>query len=212
MLTARRRMIALAPLVFASVGACLVFDGLKATVDGGGATDAAEDRTARNDGRGADVAPVDERRMDAARGDGPSPQDAPGSDTGVPPSDGGISNGVVCGGQLCAGGPSQKCCAHGGGPMNLSWGYPSKRCNDECSAAGKGGYYAYECDDDDDCKTGMVCCGHGTTPPPFGQSMCHSACTSQERELCQPNHGCTKDASCEPADGEYLPPGYYWCK
>ena len=217
MLTARRLMIAFGPLTVVAVGACLVFDGLKPTAGEGGAGDesaagdAAEDRTARHDGQAPDAAPGDGQGGDAALGDGATAEDAPGSDTSMPPGDGGISNGVVCGSQLCGGGPTHKCCAHGGGKTNLPWGYPSMRCADDCSEAGHGGYYGYECDDDQDCPPTKVCCAHGDSPPPFGQSLCKSTCSSPDMELCQPGRGCKKGA-CELADAKYLPPGYYWCQ
>jgi len=230
MLTVRRLLFVFGPLTVATVGACLVFDGLKAT-DEGGAADAAQDRTVQNDGQVGDVAPGDGQGGDAAPGDAQPVEDvqgidAPGSDTSKPPSDGGSKgNGVVCneqssgaGEMFCEGGKDHKCCAHKDPPPDAPWTYPTPPCGPDCAHAGMGvGYYDYECDDIEDCDAGDICCAFGASATPFANSACmtKAKCASNVAnvELCQLGRGkCSNKSTCNKATSASLPPGYYWCQ
>jgi hypothetical protein len=191
--------------------ACLVFDGRTATdVGDGGAdatTDGLADSGADSPGSDADAGDANEDTSMLTAGDG----------------------GVVCGVNgsseivLCEAG--LKCCAK---LVSGKWIYASPSCDVMCSTADAGGgFYDYECADDNDCgDSGNICCAFNypknhKSPPPYANALCKSVeeCASMgpSVELCQPDqkvfhtaHLC-KTGHCAPGDRAYLPPHYYYC-
>jgi hypothetical protein len=210
-----------------AVGACLVFDGLKATEsDAGGASDASDSTHTTDATDAADAADATDLAeatdvADAGRTPDGTVDTAQGD--GSEPDSGGGSNDLVCGPSgkpTCPAG--LKCCAHGGGAP-MTWTFPKNPCNTDCQTAGDGGYYGFECDEDSDCEGGKLCCafrddtGKG---PPFTASKCQPRCPPSGgyeagKELCQPvddGGHCTKGRSCGGSSRAYVPPGFEWCQ
>jgi hypothetical protein len=199
--------------VFVAVGACLVFDGRRATEteDASTADSEADDTPEEPRGDGNATPP-----RDAAPTDGGAPEDSPGGDSGtLGPDTGGATNGVICEqhGEVCTGGKESQCCAKLNGGV---WVYAKPACDKSCSEAGpEFGYYDYACDDDDQCEGGDICCAYRQNmmfkPPPFTSSSCESKCPKYGSELCQPGHPC-HIGTCVRGDSEYLPPDYWVCR
>jgi hypothetical protein len=201
MLKLRRLPALLGALVVVGVGACLVFDGRQAMeTREAGAEDAASDSTRADVETVSDTGASDQGTSEAeARRDG-----------GVICNVGGLGGTMYCGGLYGA-----KCCAKSvkGGP----WKYPNSACDVDCTTAAGSltGYYAYGCDDDDDCIPPKLCCAYRMKATfPFSESSCEDSCSAPPSgvELCQPGHPCKGSGACHDASLADLPPGYQDCQ
>jgi hypothetical protein len=194
----RRLLASIGAVAVIAVGACLVFDGKVAIVSSdAGPGDASVVRSvdSHTDGTGSDA----------------------GTDSTAPTTDAGNGPGVTCGNSLCAGGTFEKCCAkpYGDG----GWKIASPACSMDCSRVMPGGFDGYQCDSDDSCTAGQVCCALralGTGPGPYTSSMCTTGCPpdsgSLGLELCQLDAPHCTTGTCVEGDRAYLPPSFNVCK
>jgi len=220
-----RRLWSLGALLVGALPACLVFDGRVAIQsDEAGVGDSSApkpDQHAGEAGRQVDSGggPVDSGG-DAGRRDATTSGTGTGTGTGRGTGSGtgtgggsGSGSGIPCGNMTCAGGPNEKCCAKLIG-TGTGWSYyPS--CTDSCMDAG--GYYNYECDDDDECPSGQTCCGFRQmgSAPPLTSVKCQTTCPTTGEvdpiQVCRlgSSRGC-RTGTCKVVPGD-LPPGYREC-
>jgi hypothetical protein len=203
MVKLRPTLASLGVLVVAGGASCLVFDGRVATdlSDGGDASPFSDAP------QSSDAPPTSDATQTADATDGPR-SDGPAKDAG--------SGGkVICGGGSCAGGDNHKCCARW---SETKWVYPPGYCSSDCMhAGGGGGYYDYECDDDDECDAGNVCCAFREKEDSGNVALttakCQASCNAPWAELCTHSGDCKLRGKCvEDNGGDFLPPKYWYCK